>query len=67
LLVLYILAHTVMCLVASFVLLNFMKLVLGQTRRDLAKNNLGVVTVGLKIIVSLSLPVCNGVLNKRFS
>jgi hypothetical protein len=56
-----------MCLVASFVLLNFMKLVLGQTRRDLAKNNLGVVTVGLKIIVSLSLPVCNGMLNKRFS
>jgi hypothetical protein len=56
-----------MCLVVSFVLLNFMKLVLGQTRRDLVKNNLGVVTVGLKIVVSLSLPVCNGVLNKRFS
>jgi hypothetical protein len=61
------LVHTVMCLVASFVLLNSMKLVLGQTRRDLAKNNLGVVTVGLKFVVSLSLPVCNGVVNKRFS
>jgi hypothetical protein len=59
--------HIVMCLVASFVLLNSMKLVLGQTRIDLAKNNLGVVIVGLKIVVSLSLPVCNGVLNKRFS